>query len=158
MPIFSQTINPFCGQRQLNTFSPSAKCDGVCQKCVCVLCTLELIPVASHRFEVHDETTIRSATRNDDDPVGSLIYQPDRRRRASQTGSSSHREPGIGGWQLELVQAYTIHTHFRHTPSHSTLREIVFSCLCPQKGFIVWLKMGMFTQKFSTINRFVSLL
>ena len=25
----------FFGQRQLNTFSLSAKCDGVCQKCVC---------------------------------------------------------------------------------------------------------------------------
>ena len=44
----------------------------------------------------------------------------DRRRRASQTGSSSHREPGIGGWQLELVQAYTVHTHFgtHHCTSH----------------------------------------
>ena len=69
--------------------------------------------------------------------IGSLIYRPDRRRRASQTGSSSHREPGIGGWQLELVQAYTIHTHFWHTPSHFALRENVFSCLCPKKRFIV---------------------
>ena len=92
--------------------------------------------------------------------IGSLIYRPDRRRRASQTGSSSHRKPGIGGcsWQLELVQAYTMYTHFWHTPSHFALRENVFSCLCPKKEFIVWLKMGMFAQKYSTINRFMSLL
>ena len=125
----------------------------VCAKSVYVLFTLELIPVASHRFQVHEETTIRSATRDDDDPVGKL---------ASQTGPSSHREPGIGGWQLELVQAYTIHTHththFWHTPSHFALRENVFSCLCPKKGFIVGLKMGMFARKFSTISRFMSLL
>ena len=162
----------------------------VCAKsvCVCVLCTLELIRVASHRFRVHDETTIRSATRDDDDPVGKLairflscpgwsVEQPfchlqceiqqkvhsavlsgqqilRFRPRASLTGSSSHREPGIGGWQLELVQAYTIHTHFWHTPSHFALRENVFSCLCPKKGFIVWLKMGMFARNFqqSTVS------
>ena len=44
--------------------------------------------------------------------IGSLIYRPDRR---PETGSSSwdHHEPGInrnGGWQLDLTQAYTIHT------------------------------------------------
>ena len=47
----------------------------VCAKSVCVLCTLELIPVASHRFRVHDETTIRSATRDDDDPVSKLAIR-----------------------------------------------------------------------------------
>ena len=38
--------------------------------------------------------------------IGSLIYRPDRRRRASQTRSSSHGEPGFGGWQLDLAEAY----------------------------------------------------
>ena len=47
----------------------------VCAKSVCVLCTLEQIPVASHRFRVHDETTIWSATRDDGDPVGKLAIR-----------------------------------------------------------------------------------
>ena len=37
MPFFSQTIKLFFGQRQVNTFSLSAKCNGVCQKCVCIV-------------------------------------------------------------------------------------------------------------------------
>ena len=65
--------------------------------------------------------------------IGSLIYRLDRRRRVSQTGSSSHREPGIGGWQLELVQAYTIHTHFRHIQKMC----LVVSVQRTKKSFVV---------------------
>ena len=59
--------------------------------------------------------------------IGSLIYRPDRRRSASHTGSPSHRKPGIGGWQLELVQAYTIQTHtlLAHTIVLRTKRKCV---------------------------------
>ena len=79
----------------------------VCAKSVCVLCTLELIPVASHRFRVHDETTIRSATRDDDDPVSKLAI-----------GSLS-----CPGWSVEQPFG---HLHFEiHYPVSDQLVEEV---------------------------------
>ena len=44
--------------------------------------------------------------------IGSLIYRPDRRHRASQTGSSSHREQ----W---LTTGVSSSTHNTHTHTHT---------------------------------------
>ena len=76
--------------------------------------------------------------------IGSLIYRPDRRRRASQTGWSSSRVVDrivVSSWPRNRWLATGIsssvhnthtHTHFWHTPSHFALRQNVFSCLCPK--------------------------
>ena len=81
--IFEQTCpssvkqwNILWTETTVNTFSPSAKCDGVPKVWKCVLCTLDWSPVANHRydwFRVHDdlETTIWSQ----DDPVGKLAIR-----------------------------------------------------------------------------------
>ena len=159
----------------------------------CVLCRLELSPVANQRYDwfpVDDDlrTTIRS---QDDDPVGklairflscpwmkrgttflSLVLQDPTeslfgRSRCFETGSSSwdHRQPGInrnGGWQLDLTQAYTIHTItlLTHTITLYTLEKMYLQLSLSKECFIVWLKMGVFAWKYSpsTINHFVSLL
>ena len=71
--------------------------------------------------------------------IGWLIYRPDRRRRALHTGSSSRREPGISGWQLDLAQAYTIHTHalvVHHRILH--LEKMYFTGLCPKNVLLFY--------------------
>ena len=88
--------------------------------------------------------------------IGSLIY-----------GSSSSRVAGrivVSSWTRNRWLAngisssvHNTHTHFWHSNSNLEKMYLVIY-LCPKKSFIVWLKMGMFARKFSTINRFVSLL
>ena len=109
----------FFGQRQL-TFSLSAKCDGVCQKCVCVLCTLELSPVASHWFRVHDPGQDKNRIANL--PTGSsssrvadrIVVSLWTRNRWLATGLSS----SVHNTQYTHTHAHT-HTH-THTHTFGT--------------------------------------